>query len=168
MSRVLFSLCSAVCFSVLSQQAAISSIELQFETYLGFTCGSKANVKSGFQIQRDTTYRINRAGSGKNSIVIDLVSMTFTNNALADGKTYHEQSKIEDVKIQNDTLSFYINAVSRISKTPYTEYFFIALKPAPNSIFSINLWKNPRYGNIGGTYLTDSYAKMKINYSDSN
>ena len=168
MSRVLFSLCSAVCLSVFSQENTITSIALQFETYLGFTCGSKANVKSGFQIQEDTTYKINRMGVGKNNIVIDLVSKTFTNDAFADGKSYHEQTKIEDIKIKNDTLSFYINAVSRISKTPYTEYFFIALKPAPNSIFSINLWKNPRYGNIGGTYLTDSYAKMKINYSDSN
>jgi len=167
MSKVLFVLCSFAFFNGFSQGQTISSIEFHFENCLGFTCGSKANLKSGFNIQNDTTYMINRLISGKNNVVIDLVAKTMINDAIMDGKLYHEQTRIEDIRIKNDTLTFYRNAISRVSKVPYTEYFYIALKPKPTTVFSVNLWKNPRYGNIGGTILSDGLASMKINYSTS-
>lgn len=144
-------------------QEEISVIKLTFESCYGFTAGSLANVHDGFKIQDDSTYRIDRVVSGYNNVTIDLKNKTFENNAVVDRQIYKSSSKIENVQIKNDTLTFYINATSRITLQPYVEYFTIVLHPKENSRFLINMWVNPKYKNIGGTFLDASLAtKMTI------
>lgn len=145
-------------------QEEISIIKLTFESYYGFTAGSKADVHSGFNIQNDSTYKVDRVGHGYNNITIDLKNKTFENNAVVDQKIYKSIDKLENVQIKNDTLSFYMNTRSRFTGVPYTEYFVIVLTPKENSreVFAVNMWINPKYGNVVGTYLDTSFARMTI------
>lgn len=143
-------------------QNDISVINLTFKSYYGFTAGSKADVRSGFNIQKDSTYKVDRVGYGYNTITINLKNKTFENNAVVDQKIYKSIDKIENIQIKNDTLSFYMNTKSRFTNVSYIEYFVIVLTPKENSVFAINMWNNPKYGNVVGTYLDTSYAQMII------
>ncbi len=142
----------------------LTIVKLKFESYLGFTAGSKANVHAGLDIQNDSTYQIDRIGIGSNDIVIDIKQKTMTNVAVAGGKNYNETRKIENVVIKNDTLTFQVCAVSRLSNLPYTEYHTIVLSPSENSICAMNTWINPKYGNIGGQYI--NYVSTTKVYSE--
>jgi hypothetical protein len=163
MKKLLF-VVGIVANTFVNAQEDVSVVTLSFERYFGFTAGSKANVNSGFNIQSDSTYKINRVGFGSNNIKIDLKNKTFENIAVVSNTVYNlGVQKIENVQIKNDTLSFFINAKTRDTNQPYIEYFKIVLHPEVGSIFSINMWVNPKYGNIGGTYLDTSLAKMTVN-----
>jgi hypothetical protein len=142
-------------------QEQISVIKLTFESCYGFTAVSVANnVNSSFAIQNDSTYIVDRVVSGYNNTIIDLKNKTFENNSVANCRIYRSVSKIENVQIKNDTLTFYINTTSRITMQSYTEYFTIVLHPKENSTFLINIWADTN--SVFGTYLDTSYAHMIV------
>ena len=158
----------ALCF--LNSVDAQKQITVELPACFEFVCNPSESPTAGLKLENTSSFNMDGALLGFNKHYFDLVNKKahFTSNV--DGEITDDMYDIKDLRIHNDTVSFYVDykeVYSGDGKTyVFKSYFHFALKPKSDyDIVYMNVWERPiAPARLEGTYTKKIGCVVEVSY----
>lgn len=166
MKKLFFAIGILLSTGVNAQKQIIVELPACFE----FVCDASESPVNGLKLQNKSSFNTDAARIGFNRHYFDLVNKKahFTSNV--DGEITDDVYDIKDLRIHNDTVSFYVDykeVYSGDGKT-YTikSYTHFSLKPKSDyDIVYMNVWDRPiAPARLEGTYTKKIGCVVEVKY----
>ena len=149
---------------------AQKQIIVELPACLEFVADALESPETGLKLQNKPSFNMDGAGIGFNKHYFDLVNKkaNFTSNL--DGTITNDVYDIKDLKIHNDTVSFYVDYKEVYSGDGklyvYKSYFHFSLKPKSDyDIVFMNVWERPiAPARLEGTYTKKIGCVVEVKY----
>ena len=130
-----------------------------------FECDTNVKASQGIDLMMDKSFRKTSITLGKNHMIFDLEKKIMTNDVQYKDNKFHREYKLNELKIQGDTVTFYFDNISRgEEKIPYRTYITILLNQKLDSdIVWFSSYSRPDLNNyVEGQFLKKSMCSINV------
>jgi hypothetical protein len=159
---------AALCFT--NSVDAQKQITVELPACFEFVCNPSESPTAGLNLENTASFKMDGVRLGFNKHYFDLVNKKahFTSNV--DGEITDDMYDIKDLKIHNDTVSFYVDYIEVYSGDGKSynikSYTHFVLKPKSDyDIVYMNVWERPiAPARLEGTYTKKIGCVVEVSY----